>query len=104
MRGIMWRAGKSCHDCHGDMNTMASSLLAGRQGWLDMPKCVKLFFGMMIGVPTGTSRAGQSRVVTTVRCSRGGEVNTASVFPAAHFTVKLSPHPHSPVAFGLWNL
>ncbi|HEX9113249.1 MAG TPA: carboxypeptidase regulatory-like domain-containing protein [Nitrospirota bacterium] len=39
MRGIMYRAGKSCHDCHGDMNTMAASLLAGRQGWLDMPKC-----------------------------------------------------------------
>jgi carboxypeptidase family protein len=39
MRGIMYRAGKSCHDCHGDMNAMANGLLAGRQGWLQEPKC-----------------------------------------------------------------
>ncbi|WP_242392527.1 carboxypeptidase-like regulatory domain-containing protein [Anaeromyxobacter oryzisoli] len=39
MRGIMFRAGKSCHDCHGDMSWMASSLQNGRRDWLDEPKC-----------------------------------------------------------------
>ncbi len=39
LRGIMSRAGKSCHDCHGDMSAMASSLQAGRQGWLQEPQC-----------------------------------------------------------------
>jgi hypothetical protein len=38
-RGIMARAGKSCHDCHGDMNQMASSLQGGRKPWIDEPKC-----------------------------------------------------------------
>ena len=39
MRGIMFRAGKSCHDCHGDMYGMTSSLQGGRQAWLQEPKC-----------------------------------------------------------------
>lgn len=39
MRGIMFRAGKSCHDCHGDMNAMTASLQNGRQAWLDEPQC-----------------------------------------------------------------
>jgi len=39
MRGIMFRAGKSCHDCHGDMYGMTSSLQAGRQAWLQEPQC-----------------------------------------------------------------
>ncbi len=39
MRGIMFRAGKSCHDCHGDMNGMTTSLQGGRQAWLQEPKC-----------------------------------------------------------------
>lgn len=39
LRGIMARAGKSCHDCHGDMNAMASGLLAGREPWLQEPRC-----------------------------------------------------------------
>ncbi|MDA8091423.1 MAG: carboxypeptidase regulatory-like domain-containing protein [Nitrospiraceae bacterium] len=39
LRGQMYRAGKSCHDCHGDMNTMASGILAGRQPWLQEPQC-----------------------------------------------------------------
>lgn len=39
LRGIMSRAGKTCIDCHGDMNKMASSLLSGRQDWLQEPKC-----------------------------------------------------------------
>ncbi len=39
MRGIMYRAGKSCHDCHGDMYAMTSSLQGGRQAWLQEPQC-----------------------------------------------------------------
>ncbi len=39
MRGIMYRAGKSCHDCHGDMYGMTNSLLSGRQPWLQEPQC-----------------------------------------------------------------
>lgn len=39
MRGIMARAGKTCTDCHGDMNKMTASLQNGRRDWLDMPKC-----------------------------------------------------------------
>jgi hypothetical protein len=39
LRGIMSRAGKSCHDCHGDMYGMTNGLLGGRQGWLQEPKC-----------------------------------------------------------------
>ncbi len=38
-RGIMARAGKTCHDCHGDMYGMTNSLLAGRQPWLQEPQC-----------------------------------------------------------------
>ena len=39
LRGIMEKAGKTCIDCHGDMNKMASSLQGGRQAWLQEPKC-----------------------------------------------------------------
>ncbi|MDA8163316.1 MAG: carboxypeptidase-like regulatory domain-containing protein, partial [Desulfobacteraceae bacterium] len=39
LRGIMSRAGKSCHDCHGDMYGMTNSILSGRQPWLQEPKC-----------------------------------------------------------------
>ncbi len=39
MRGIMARAGKTCHDCHGDMYGMTNSILAGRQPWLQEPQC-----------------------------------------------------------------
>ena len=39
LRGIMSRAGKSCHDCHGDMYGMTSSLQGGRQAWLQEPRC-----------------------------------------------------------------
>ncbi len=38
-RGIMARAGKSCHDCHGDMYGMTNSLQSGRQPWLEEPAC-----------------------------------------------------------------
>jgi CarboxypepD_reg-like domain len=38
-RGIMARAGKSCHDCHGDMYAMTNSLKSGRQAWLQEPQC-----------------------------------------------------------------
>ncbi|WP_425807324.1 carboxypeptidase regulatory-like domain-containing protein [Desulfitobacterium sp. Sab5] len=40
LRGIMEKAGKSCTDCHGDMNGMTTSLQNGRQAWLQEPKCV----------------------------------------------------------------
>jgi hypothetical protein len=44
LRGIMAHAGKSCQDCHGDMNGMAFSLMssslgAGRKPWLQEPRC-----------------------------------------------------------------
>jgi len=39
LRGIMAKAGKTCIDCHGDMNKMASSQQDGRQAWLQEPKC-----------------------------------------------------------------
>ncbi len=39
MRGIMVQAGKTCTDCHGDMNKMTSSQQNGRQAWLQEPKC-----------------------------------------------------------------
>ena len=39
LRGIMEKAGKTCIDCHGDMNKVASSQQAGRQAWLQEPKC-----------------------------------------------------------------
>nr|MDA8171774.1 carboxypeptidase-like regulatory domain-containing protein [Nitrospiraceae bacterium] len=39
LRGQMYRAGKSCHDCHGDMNGMVSGMQGGRQPWLQEPAC-----------------------------------------------------------------
>ncbi len=39
LRGIMARAGKTCHDCHGDMNGMTNGLLNGRQPWVQEPQC-----------------------------------------------------------------
>lgn len=39
LRGIMHRAGMVCKDCHGSMGTMADSITAGRQPWLQEPKC-----------------------------------------------------------------
>ncbi len=39
LRGIMFRAGKRCKDCHGDMNAMTTGLLNGRQPWLQEPQC-----------------------------------------------------------------
>ncbi len=39
LRGIMYRAGKGCTDCHGDMNGMTTSMMSGRQPWLQEPQC-----------------------------------------------------------------
>ncbi|HSB30521.1 MAG TPA: carboxypeptidase regulatory-like domain-containing protein [Candidatus Sulfobium mesophilum] len=39
LRGIMFRAGKTCSDCHGDMYGMTNGILAGRQPWLEEPQC-----------------------------------------------------------------
>jgi hypothetical protein len=39
MRGVMEKAGKTCIDCHGDMNKMTTSLQTGRVAWLQEPKC-----------------------------------------------------------------
>lgn len=39
LRGMMFHAGQECKDCHGDMNAMAAALLAGRQPWLQEPRC-----------------------------------------------------------------
>ncbi len=39
LRGIMFRAGKTCTDCHGDMNGMTTSIQNGRQPWVQEPKC-----------------------------------------------------------------
>ncbi len=39
MRGIMARAGKTCTDCHGDMNAITASIQGGRQPWLQEPQC-----------------------------------------------------------------
>jgi hypothetical protein len=39
LRGIMARAGKSCADCHGDMNEVTASLQNGRKAWLQEPEC-----------------------------------------------------------------
>ncbi|HEY6874395.1 MAG TPA: carboxypeptidase-like regulatory domain-containing protein [Geobacteraceae bacterium] len=41
LRGIMARAGKTCHDCHGDLYQMAIDMQNGRQPWLQLPKCSK---------------------------------------------------------------
>jgi hypothetical protein len=35
----MARAGKTCHDCHGDMAAMTAGLQAGRKPWLEEPRC-----------------------------------------------------------------
>ncbi len=39
LRGVMFRAGKTCSDCHGDMYGMTNGILAGRQPWLQEPQC-----------------------------------------------------------------
>ncbi len=39
LRGIMYRAGKTCEDCHGNMYGMTNSLLAGRNAWVQEPQC-----------------------------------------------------------------
>lgn len=39
LRGVMARAGKGCVDCHGNMAKLVSSVQAGRQPWLNEPKC-----------------------------------------------------------------
>ncbi|HSM92763.1 MAG TPA: carboxypeptidase regulatory-like domain-containing protein [Anaeromyxobacteraceae bacterium] len=39
LRGQMAHAGLSCQDCHGDMAGMAAALRAGRQPWLEEPRC-----------------------------------------------------------------
>lgn len=39
LRGIMHRAGIICQDCHGNMRAMADSISAGRQPWLQEPRC-----------------------------------------------------------------
>nr|MDA8087195.1 hypothetical protein [Nitrospiraceae bacterium] len=39
LRGQMYRAGKSCHDCHGDMYAMTNGMMSGRQPWLQEPRC-----------------------------------------------------------------
>jgi len=39
LRGIMFRAGKSCEDCHGNMTLMTTSIQNGRQPWLQEPTC-----------------------------------------------------------------
>jgi len=39
LRGIMARAGKTCTDCHGDMNQITASIQNGRQPWLQEPQC-----------------------------------------------------------------
>ncbi|MEJ2697072.1 MAG: carboxypeptidase regulatory-like domain-containing protein [Candidatus Sulfobium sp.] len=39
LRGIMARAGKTCADCHGDMNGITASIRNGRQPWIQEPQC-----------------------------------------------------------------
>lgn len=39
LRGIMYRAGKSCSDCHGDMAAMTTAMQNGLQPWAQEPKC-----------------------------------------------------------------
>lgn len=39
LRGIMFHAGQTCLECHGDMYGMAGSLANGRRPWLDEPRC-----------------------------------------------------------------
>ncbi|MBE2218750.1 MAG: T9SS type A sorting domain-containing protein [Ignavibacteria bacterium] len=38
-RDIMKSNNMKCQDCHGTMNTIASSINSGRRPWLDEPKC-----------------------------------------------------------------
>jgi len=38
-RDVMHAQGYTCTDCHGSMNTMYSSIDAGRQPWLNEPSC-----------------------------------------------------------------
>lgn len=39
LRGMMFHAGQSCQDCHGDLSAMSASLAAGRKPWLQEPGC-----------------------------------------------------------------
>ncbi|QEM67484.1 hypothetical protein FO488_04540 [Geobacter sp. FeAm09] len=39
LRGQMFHVGQECKDCHGDMNGMTKDLLAGRNPWLQEPRC-----------------------------------------------------------------
>ncbi len=39
LRGQMYRAGKTCDDCHGDMANVAQTIENGRQPWLQEPQC-----------------------------------------------------------------
>jgi hypothetical protein len=39
LRGNMFHAGVECRDCHGDLKAMAAALDAGRQPWLEEPRC-----------------------------------------------------------------
>lgn len=39
LRGIMAHAGKSCHDCHGTVANVASSISSGRTSWAQEPTC-----------------------------------------------------------------
>src|SRR6056297_1061906 len=86
----------------------------------DCVMVTKVSDGIMISVPEGTRRASTSRLVRTT--SRSCMPVRASLFQSLvsdyallirptcsvkdYATVKLSPHPHSAVAFGLrkWNM
>ncbi|MCM0080869.1 carboxypeptidase-like regulatory domain-containing protein [Geomonas sp. Red32] len=39
LRGEMYHVGKECKDCHGDLAAMTAGLTAGRQPWLQEPRC-----------------------------------------------------------------
>ncbi|BDV44175.1 hypothetical protein GURASL_30980 [Geotalea uraniireducens] len=39
LRGVMYHAGQTCTDCHGDMTAMSQALVNGRQPWLEEPRC-----------------------------------------------------------------
>ncbi|HJV35326.1 carboxypeptidase regulatory-like domain-containing protein [Geomonas sp.] len=39
LRGVMYHAGQTCSDCHGDLYAMTASLQNGRRPWLDEPQC-----------------------------------------------------------------
>lgn len=41
LRGAMYLAGKTCTDCHGSIQNVASSISAGRRPWFDEPRCSK---------------------------------------------------------------